>query len=302
MALCQQTKSTEQRLEAMKWYFGKRHCRTITLVDDVTGSLDGEYFDLNAIDSSYEEAKYAILLSNGTTTTIPGLPTGTTEVVVTYVDDDSANTIAALIAVAIAALPFRSEVIDAEIEIQNSFVGEVSIEDDANASSLTFEIGFVGFGGYIGQTGESELTTNTELVQLLDDAQGTIIQDEIITGYSAEITIPLKEMSTERWQDLVGKVSGNNITIDSKDITGWGTKKLYTSMFTYAGRLIGHPVRLEASNIDEDICMLNTAPKMNSINFSGASIQEAEFLFTSYKDANAPAEINLLARGDHSKF
>lgn len=48
--------------------------------------------------------------------------------------------------------------------------------------------------------------------------------------------------------------------------------------------------------------MLNTAPKMNSINFSGASIQEADFLFTSYKDANAPVEINLVSRGDHTKF
>jgi hypothetical protein len=48
--------------------------------------------------------------------------------------------------------------------------------------------------------------------------------------------------------------------------------------------------------------MLNTAPKMESINFSGSAIQEATFLFTSYKDANAAEEINLVARGDHTKF
>src|SRR6056297_2354198 len=166
MALCQQTQSTEQRLEAMKWYFGKRHCRTITLVDDVAGSLDGEYFDLNAINSSYSEAKYAILLSDGTTTSISGLPSGTTEIVVTYTPDDSASVIAGLIATELAALPFRTEIVDSEIEIQNSFVGEISIEDQANASSLTFEIGFLGFGGYLGQTDESELSTTTELVQL----------------------------------------------------------------------------------------------------------------------------------------
>jgi hypothetical protein len=164
------------------------------------------------------------------------------------------------------------------------------------------EVGTLGFGGYIGQTGESELTTTVEVVQLLDDAQGTVIQDEVITGYSAEITIPLREMSTQRWKDLVGSVTGNNVTIDSKDIVGLGTEKLYQSMFQYSGRLVGHPVRNSELNIDEDIVMLNTAPKMNSINFSGASIQEAEFLFTSYKDANADEKLNLLARGDHSKF
>jgi hypothetical protein len=109
-------------------------------------------------------------------------------------------------------------------------------------------------------------------------------------------------MTTQRWEDLIGSVVGNTVTIDSEDITGFGTNKLYKSMFLYSGRLVGHPVRLADSVVNEDIVMLNTAPKMNSINFSGASIQEAEFLFTAYKDANANAGINIVARGDHTKF
>ena len=122
------------------------------------------------------------------------------------------------------------------------------------------------------------------------------------TRSAAPIAIPLREMTSQRWKDLIGSVSGNTVTIEGEEITGWGTKKLYDSMFSYSGRLIGHPVRNEQSDISEDIVMLNTAPKMNSINFSGSSIQEAEFLFTSYKDANADEGINLVARGDHSKF
>lgn len=299
MALCSSSKSTEQRLEAMKWYFGKRHCRTITLVDDVAGSLSGEYFDLNVIDHNYVEKKYYVLLSDGSA--VDPAPSGKTKIEVVYSQGDDAATIAGLMETALAAVLVRVEVTGASIEIQNALVGKITLESES-APSLTIELGALGFGGYIGQTGESELTTTVETVQLVDDAQGTVVQDEIITGYGAEITIPLREMTTQRWKDLIGEVTGNNITIDSADVTGWGTKKLYQSMFNFAGRLIGHPVRNESSNIAEDIVMLKTAPKLESINFSGSAIQEASFLFTSYKDANAQEEINLLARGDHSKF
>jgi phosphohistidine swiveling domain-containing protein len=301
MPLCSQTKSTNQRLEAMQWYFGKRHCRTVTPASDDTDF--GDYFELNVIDYDYSEKKYLVVLDDGIIT--PPTPSADqTLVSVSVTAGDSAADKASAIKTQLEAdsVLVRLELSGDSVEIQNALVGAISTEDQANAPAITFELGAAGFGGYIGQTGESELTTNVEVVQLLDDAQGTVVQDEIITGYGAEITIPVREMTKENWESLVGEVTGNNITIDSKDITGWGTEKLYQSMFQYSGRLVGHPVRNDATNIDEDITMLNTAPKMNSINFSGASIQEAEFLFTSYKEANADAKINLVARGDHSKF
>lgn len=285
----------------MKWYFGKRHCRAITFVDDVGGNQDGKYFELNTFGYDYVEQKYVVLLSNGTTTSVP-LTAGQTLITVTFADNDSAEDQAALFETAISALNFRTEVIGDKVEVQNFFVGKVTTEANGNAAGLTFSIEATGFGGYIGQTGESELTTTVEVVQLVDDAQGTVIQDEIITGYGAEITIPLREMTTQRWKDLVGSVTGNNITIDSEEITGFGTKKLYQSMFNYSGRLVGHPVRNITTVVEEDLVLLNTAPILESINFSGASVQEASFVFKSYKDANAPEEINLLARGDHTKF
>lgn len=299
MALCAKTKSTEQRLEAMKWYFGARHCRNVTMAV----SSAGEYFGLNVFDLSYVEKKYLVFLDDG----IASAPTPAAGVTLITVDVSAAVT-ANDIAVALAAqlladgVEVRTEVTGDVIDIQNWVVGAITVESYTNAPNTSSVVGELGFGGYIGQTGESELTTTTELTQIVDDAQGTVVQDEIITGYTAEITIPLREMTTDRWKELIGNVAGNNITLNAKEITGWGTKKLYQSMFNYSGRLVGHPVRNVATDISEDITMLNTAPKMNSINFSGSSIQEAEFLFSSYKDANAPEEINLLARGDHREF
>lgn len=299
MALCSSANSTDQVLEAMKWYFGARHCRTITF----DASSPSEYFDLNVIDINYAEKKYLIFLDDG----VASAPTPASDQTLITVDATSAvdgEDVATAVAAQLVSdgVEVRTEQSTAELEVQNQFIGTITTEDTANAPNTTFEVGKTGFGGYIGQTGESELTTTIETVQLVDDAQGTVIQDEIITGYGAEITIPLKEMTTQRWEDLVGAVTGSTVTIDSEDITGWGTEKLYDSMFTYSGRLVGHPVRNPAATISEDIVMLNTAPKLNSINFSGQSVQEAEFLFTAYKDANANAGINLLARGDHSKY
>lgn len=301
MALCSSSKSTNQRLEAMKWYFGKRHCRTITFATDVAGDQDGQYFDLNVFDENYEEKRYVVLLSDGTTTSAP-LAADQTLVTVTFTANDTGAAIAALFETAVTALMLRTEATGAVVEVQNSLVGKVTAEIATNAPDLTVVVGAAGFGGYLGQSGESELTTTTDVIQLVDDAQGTVVLDEIITGYTAEISIPLREMTTERWQVLIGEVTGNNITINTKEITGLGTKKLYQSMFLYSGRLIGHPVRNLLTNLDEDIVMLNTAPKLDSINFSGAAVQEANFVFTSYKDANAPVEINILARGDHTEF
>ena len=56
MALCSSTKATEQRLEAMKWYFGKRQCRTITFKEDDTDH--GKTFQLNVVDHNYSEKKF----------------------------------------------------------------------------------------------------------------------------------------------------------------------------------------------------------------------------------------------------
>jgi hypothetical protein len=283
----------------MKWYFGKRQCRTITFKED--DSDFGKTFQINVIDINYKEKKYVVFLDDGISPD-PSIPSGSTLISVSVSAGDTGNDKAIAVESALASegVQVKTMVEDAVLEFQNFFIGKISAE--VAQTPLVLSVNELGFGGYIGQTGESELTTTVEVVQLLDDAQGTVVQDEIITGYQAEISIPLREMTTQRWQDLIGEVTGNNIVLDSEEITGWGTKKLYQSMFNYSGRLVGHPVRNPATTISEDIVMLNTAPKMESINFSGAAIQEATFLFTAYKDANAAEEINLVARGDHSKF
>ncbi|MCB1712064.1 MAG: hypothetical protein KDH96_06205 [Candidatus Riesia sp.] len=299
MALCSNQSSTSQKLEAVKLYFGKRHCRTIVFTLDSAG----EYFDLNVITNEYAEKKYLIFLDDGVASD-PTPGAGVTLITVDVSSVVDAEDIAdAFVAQLVASsIEVRYEQTVASVEVQNHFVGAITTESYTNSPNSTMTVGALGFGGYLGQNGEAELTTTVDTVQLVDDAQGTVVQDEIITGYQIELSVPLREMTTQRWEDLVGAVTGNTVTIDGEDITGWGTEKLYNSMFTYSGRLVMHPVRNAMSNIAEDITILNTAPILESLNFSGGSVQEGSMIFRAYKDANANAGINLTARGDHSKF
>lgn len=299
MALCTNTSSTSQVLEAMKWYFGKRQCRTITFTVD----SPSDYFDLNVIDINYSEKKYLIFLDDG----VASAPTPAADQTLITVDcssiSDAEDVADAFVAQLVTSeVEVRTEQALGVVEVQNNFLGVITAEVYTNAANTTQVVGAIGFGGYLGQSGESEMTTTTDKVQVLDDAQGTVIQDEIITGQTVELSLPIREMTSARWESLIGNVAGANKVINSKTVTGYGTSKLYDSMFLYSGRLVGHPVRNLATNIDDDIVVLNTAPNMDSINFSGSSLQEASFTFIAYKDANAPEEINIMARGDHSLF
>jgi len=301
MALCTRAPATEQKLEPMRMYFGNRHCRSITFVDDTAGSLSGEYFDLNVITEEYEEKKYLVYLDNGSATP-PTPASDQTLLQVSYTDNDTAATIAAAFvsAMTTATLPVLTETTTGTVDVLNSFLGLITVEVNTNAPSLTFAVDFLGSGGYLGQIGEASLSPEVGLIDVLDDAQGTIVQAQILTGTTAEISFDIREMTRERWQSLIGDVAGGSVEIDGKTQIGFGTSKLFQNLLDYAGRLVGHPVRLPFSNRDEDICMKRTAPNMSEINFSGSNLQAAPFTFTGYRDTLSATETNIVSYGDHS--
>ena len=125
---CTTTKKTEQVLEAMSWYFGARQCRSITLQDDTAGDQEDLYFDLNGIDESYSEKQYYVWLDAGTG--VDPMVAGKTGVQVVYTSGDSASIISGLVSAAIDSLPeFSSEASGAVAEVENKFLGEISVED-----------------------------------------------------------------------------------------------------------------------------------------------------------------------------
>jgi len=294
---CTTTQRTEQVLEAMDWYFGARECRSTTFQQDNGGDQEDLYFTLNGIDENYAEEKFYVWLDSGTGT--DPMVAGATGIQVSYSVEDDAATIAGLAKTAIeAAGDFRVTVSGGTAEIENIFLGEITAEDYTNAGGITSTVNKAGFGGKLGAIaqGGGSVSTEQSLEDILSDQTGDIILDQIIKGASVSCDLTLQEMNAARWESLIGEGYGDKEGAS----VGYGTSKLYTSSFDYAGMLVGHPIRLPLSDRSADIVIWKTTPSMNSISFSGSEAQAAEFSFVALKDSTKPSTVDLFARGDHS--
>jgi hypothetical protein len=294
-------KTQEQEIfyEASNVYWGKEECREITFVDDVAGSLTDEYFDLNVVDFAGVETAYYVLLS-GTTPAVDPAPAGKTKIEVTYTDGDSASVIAGLAQVAIDAIVgMTATVLVGVVHVVNDEIGAVSEEINTNAPSLTF-MSYSGIGGFLGKTSEGiEISMETTVAEVKANQTSEVLLDEIVQGQSGSCTAAFIELSKERLETLIaGSVGGTFTPSGGTKLIGGGDSKLSTSMKASAGKLILHPIRLADSDRSRDFIFWLSAPKPESINYSGTDIQALNCTFTAYLDESKPSAINLYAIGD----
>lgn len=301
MAL-QASAKTDIKLEAVNVYWGTERCEKVTFVDDVAGSLDSEYWTLNVIGSDLEtETSYYLWLDNSSTSVDPMVPNAS-GVAIAYSNNDDAATIAAAAQAAIDGIAgVSASVSGAEVTYENDYIGKVSDEDFSNASAFTFEELVAGQGGSLGATAQGGSTLNMEAqsVDLVSDQTGSIILGQVYTGSSATVDMSLIEMTKERWETVVGSVTGDIYTPSGGTrLVGYGTSRLYQNLFDLGGKLILNPIRLGASDRSEDIIFHRCAPLPSSITYSGQDIQGMEVSFVAYNDSNKPEEISLFAQGD----
>lgn len=296
------TKKTEQVLEAMDWYFGARQCRKVTFANDTLGDQTDSYFDLNSITEGYLAESFYVLLS-GTTPAVDPAPAGKTKIEVAYTDGDDAATIAALFKASVELVADVKVVLTGGVAVvENTFLGEVEVEDYAQAADLVSELLIVGFGGSIGAIaqGGGSLQTSQELEDIKSDSTGEIVLDQIMKGSSVSLDITLAEMTKDNWENLVGAGYGDKEVVGLDTLTGFGTSKLYKSAFDFSGMLVGHPIRKDNTDRASDIVLWKCLGNLNTVQYSGSEVQGGEFSFTALKDGSKPTSINLFARGDHS--
>ena len=292
---------TDIKLEAVDVFWGTERCGTVTFVDDVAGSLSGEYFDINVVGSDLvSETKYYVLLDNGSA--VDPAPTGKTKISVSYTDGDTAAAIAGLAQAAIdAIIGITASVSGAVVTYENDYIGKVTEEVVTNAPSFTFATPRAGLGGSLGATAQGGSTLNMEAssVDLVSDQTGSIVLGQVYTGSTASVDMSLIEMTKERWETIVGGVTGDVFTpAGGTRLVGYGESRLYQNLFDLGGKLILHPIRLAASDRSEDIVFWRSAPLPSSISYSGQDIQGMEVTFTAYNDKSKPEEISLFAQGD----
>jgi len=301
MALCSDSVS-EQRFEAVSVKWGREECRSVTFVDDVAGSLTDEYFDLNVLDEDGIETQYYVLLS-GTTPAADPTPVGKTKIDLTYVDGDGASDIAALYVIALAAINVASEQTLETVEVQNKDIGPVTVEVNTNAPSLTFAIGIEGLGGNLGPTSDGiELSIEATSTELKSNQTGEQILGEIQTGMTASVSMSLLEMTLERWETLIGGVTGDIfLPTSGTRLVGGGRSRNFTNLFNLGGKLIMHPLSRDKADKSFDVVFWKSAPKPSSVTYSGTEPQVMSVEFVAYDDNSKPEEISLWAQGDYTQ-
>jgi len=302
MALCM-TNTSEIKLEAVRAFWGTKHCREFSFNSDVEQSLFGTAFEINFIKDDLTESKNYIYFN-----TDPGLSGYDYAYGVTIVEDETAESIAAkvanLINTSTAILATAEDNGDGTIHVLNKFLGVVSNEEDIDAS-VQYEIEVQGIGGELGRTaqGGSTVSLETQTVEIKADQTGEIILDDIAVGNSVSVEMGLIEVSKERLETIIGGVAGDKFSPEvGTDLVGFGESKLYQSLANLGGTLILHPIRLPMSNKSFDVVIHKCAPIPNDINYSGSDQQVLNVTFKAYLDKSVNEKVNLIAWGDWSKL
>ena len=293
---CSTTRRIDATLEAATARWGKAQCRTITTVADVADSLDGTYFDLNLIGYDFVETEYYVHFG------ADPVIAGKTAIAATITSDDAASVVAAAIKTAVDAadLPCFVTVAGDVVTIENQVQGAITAETDSGSTGFTFEVGTVGVSVELGATsGPLDLALATEVVDITSNQTGSLIGSQIFVGSNAEVSMSLIEVTKEKFDVLVGEVTGDSLTpVSGTKVTGFGESRLFQALDELGGQLILHPIRLPLADKSADVVFHKSAPKVESLNFDGSAPQELAVTFTAYLDRGFDTAINLFAKGD----
>jgi hypothetical protein len=151
--------------------------------------------------------------------------------------------------------------------------------------------------GYIDS--EIEVSTEESVFDVTTHQTGTQVIGNIRTGFSAEVTLGLKESDVAKLKKII-TASGDTHTVGSEELFGWGTSKQFTGTFADAKTLVLHP-KANGEDKSEDWNFWKAYPMIDgSLTFSGESAQIIPVKFKVYMDDTKPDEINMFAIGDGS--
>jgi len=294
MALCQD--NTSIKLESVKAFWGRKHCRSIETVADVAGSLDGTYFDLN-ITSSLDFSEVQGYVYFNTDPVIAGK----IAYAATVASGATAEEVASAIAAALSSVNVNVEVSGSSVEVENKYLGSISAEADSGSTGFTFAVGREGLGGELGKTAPGGLTLalETTSVELKSDQTAELVIGESYTGSTVTVDAPLIELDKAKLELVIGSVTGDVHTPSAgTSLVGYGESKIYNLLNNLAGTLVLHPIRLADSDKSEDVIIHKCSILPQDLNFSGTDIQTLNVQFKAYLDSNVNNKINLFAIGD----
>ena len=289
---CKQTKRIEATLEASTVKWGKQACIKVGL----DGVSENDFFNFSGYNPKGELLNYYVWINEGTGSD-PEEDGTPIEVTIDGADTDAI--IAGKIAAAVDAIEFfKSDSEGASLHIENRFIGKVEKGD----ASATFDIEVEVEGALVdlGATSDSiDVDLEVEVFDVQSNQTGGLVLDQILQGVGASLSASFIEVTKEKFDELVGQVTGSTVTpVSGTPVTGFGEERLFQSLLELGGQMILHPIRLPEDDHSNDTVFWKCAPIVNSEGFSGTEARALDIEFNAYLDSSKAKGINLYAKGD----
>jgi hypothetical protein len=285
------------KIENVSCTWEQEEVTQVTAVADVAGSLGGTYFTLaSALDATLYYAWF------DTGADIDPAPAGRTAIETTISANDSAATIAGLLAAAIDAVgDFGAVATGANVVITNAAVGESEDVADVDTGFAILKCANGGDTALGFVDGDIELAFDLQTLDITAQQTGTQVLAQLIQGQNVDVTMALKESDTEKLKAIFEPGGGNFTPSGGTELYGWGSSKLGSNTFVEARRLILHPLRLPAGDASEDFVFWKSYAVPGSLTLSGENPEVTNVTFRNYRDENRDSNIDIFAIGDHTQ-
>jgi hypothetical protein len=253
-----------------------------------------------------------VLMTEAMSMAMQPAPAGLTKIEVEYDEDDSAETIATLIAAAVTAeTDFHAKVDEcdpARVIIMCKTAGSAQSPQDGTMTNATgFDLGVQrgGFLHHLGSIeGDVELALTEDLADVTSQQTGTQITAALRTGKNIDsISLTLQESDLEKIHRIIEN-SGSGITPDGGTyVAAWGSEdqKAFGNVLSGCGALVLHPVRKADNDLTEDICFWRTYPLLTGLNISGESARTISVDFRVFPDTLLIKQVRQVVFGDHTQ-
>lgn len=291
-------------VEPVDAIFGAQHRVKVTCVADSAGDLGGTSFHFSTPDDDFY-----IWLDTGADT--DPAPAGRTAIEVTYTANDTAATIAGLIATAVNAVAatndFHAKATGDYVILEAKLMGAPNAAAADVDSGFTIAVQKAGFSLELGYLdGDVEVGMDEQLFDITAHQTGTQLLGQLRTGVTAgPISLTLKEAIAAKLQALIQKGIGAEYTPSGGSaVTAVGAlagSKQFQNVTADGGKLVLHPTKNAATAYGDDLCFWLAYPNLNAVTFSGESNKTVSIDFAIYLDQSRVNEGSLFVYGDHTQ-
>lgn len=277
-------------------FYGERERFTVTTVADSAGSLNDTYWEFQNLDIDGNTTNYYVWYNVNAGGTDPAV-SGKTGIEVALSTGATAAAVATATESAIDSSTARvsTKVLSNVVTVELGTMGNATDAADSSGAATGFTIAVSNQGTKFefGATEDVELSPEFSFVDVMASQLGETLLDQIQNGNNITITVPAKEVTAALFQNTLGAVEGDTITVGGNTITGIGESRRFNNMKQYCGELMLRPAN--ENNLANAVSIWKAKPDFTSINYSGSDLQIMELEFTAYRDSDRPTAVSLCA-------